>query len=230
MGTASTTTLVDATTIEVDPLNANFNSLKNACNNIIADQITDGVITNAKLVDGTIEADKIKDGTITNAKLSGGGTIPIGSIIAYGSETEPTGWIECDGSSLLREGIYADLFEAIGLVYGYVDATHFDIPNLQGKFLRGWDNSAGNDPDAATRTAQDAAGANNGVTGDNVGSVQADAFKAHTHTTVINKNADLSYGGDGATPRSNGSEATGSTGGSETRPINVNAMYIIKYA
>lgn len=48
---------------------------------------------------------------------------------------------------------------------------------MRGKFLRGVDDGAGNDPDAATCTAQQPQGS----VGDEVGSVQADAGGPHFH-------------------------------------------------
>lgn len=214
MALATVQTLVDATTIEVDPLNSNFDNLKNSCNNIIADQITDGTITN----------DKIADGTITSAKLASFAQVPAGAIVAYCAETPPANWLECDGSSLARTGTYADLFAVIGTAYGAADGDHFNIPDLRGKFARGWDNGAGNDPDAASRTAQ----ATGGETGDKVGSIQGDEVESHNHTTSAG--ATEAAGGSGSVLRSgSGTINTDNHGGNENRPINVNVMYIIKY-
>lgn len=57
----------------------------------------------------------------------------IGTIQIMPLLTLPDGWMPCDGSSLLRAD-YAELFAAIGTQFGSVDSTHFNIPNLQGKF------------------------------------------------------------------------------------------------
>ncbi len=92
-----------------------------------------------------------------------------GMICAFGRATAPSGWLICDGSAVSRT-TYADLFAVIGTNYGYGDnSTTFNLPDLRGKFPRGVDGAAGNDPNAATRTAQ----ATGGNTGDNVGSIQA---------------------------------------------------------
>jgi microcystin-dependent protein len=58
---------------------------------------------------------------------------PAGSIMLHGGAAAPTGWVLCDGASLLRAGTYADLFTAIGTTFGSADGTHFNVPNLQGK-------------------------------------------------------------------------------------------------
>ena len=134
----------------------------------------------------------------------------------------------CNGASLLRAS-YSSLFSAIGTAWGYADGTHFNLPDLRGRFIRGWDHGVARDPDKASRTACNA----NGATGDNVGSVQAEALKSHTH--VLIQGEDLVYYPNGPGNSQNryldngNSNVTSSTGGNETRPINANVMYCIKY-
>lgn len=62
---------------------------------------------------------------------------PVGMITMYGAAAAPTGWLLCNGASLLRAS-YAALFTAIGTTYGSADGTHFNAPNLQGKFPIGY--------------------------------------------------------------------------------------------
>ncbi len=60
---------------------------------------------------------------------------PIGSIIAYGAGLPATPDIlVCDGSSYLRSD-YPDLFAAIGTVWGTVDISHFNVPDLRSRAL-----------------------------------------------------------------------------------------------
>ena len=55
----------------------------------------------------------------------------------YGGLAAPSGWLLCDGAEVNR-AVYADLFAAIGQVYGAGDgATTFNLPNLSGKFALG---------------------------------------------------------------------------------------------
>lgn len=61
---------------------------------------------------------------------------PAGEVTMYGGATAPTGWLKCDGSSLLRSD-YPALFTAIGTTWGSVDGTHFTLPNSSGLFARG---------------------------------------------------------------------------------------------
>jgi len=148
--------------------------------------------------------------------------VPTGTILLFAGNTAPISYLECNGSSELRID-YPDLFNIIGTNYGAADGTHFNLPDLRGKFARGWDHGEGNDPDAGDRTAQDTGG----NTGDNVGSVQTDEFKAHTHGIDMNGSSNTSAQANGASANVD-YQQTGSTGGNETRPINVNVMYIIK--
>jgi hypothetical protein len=137
-------------------------------------------------------------------------TVPTGTILAFGAETAPGGYLECNGASVLRAD-YSDLFGVIGTAWGTADGTHFNIPDLRGKFPRGWDHAATNDPDRAARTAQ-AAG---GQTGDKVGTIQGYAagvsgsicYHPDNGTLIINWYQNIT----------------------ETRPINANVMYVIKY-
>lgn len=148
-----------------------------------------------------------------------------GDVFTFGGATAPSRSLECDGSSLLRAD-YPALFAAIGAAHGTADATHFNLPDLRGKFARGYDHGAANDPNAATRTA----GATGGATGDNVGSIQDDAFESHTHP-LLEQNASIGFGGSSTTVQVVGTavRATDATGGSETRPKNVGLMYCIAY-
>jgi microcystin-dependent protein len=147
-----------------------------------------------------------------------------GQVISFAGTSCPSGTLETNGSSQLRTD-YPGLFAVIGTAHGTADGTHFNLPDLRGRFIRGYDHGAGNDPDAASRTASNTGGA----TGDNVGSLQADELKAHTHNyNQVNLNFTKSDGGS-AVAGTSSSVATSSTGGNETRPKNISLLYCIKY-
>lgn len=187
-----------------------------------------GVKTN-HLQDSAVTTPKIADGAVTTAKLnvsdltSGGVLVPIGGVIVFASDSAPAGYLECNGAAISRT-TYANLFAVVGTRWGIGDAsTTFNLPDLRGRFARGWDHGAGNDPDAAGRTAT-----NGGASGDNVGSKQLDEFKSHTHADYGQGRA---HGGgandiyfDGRDPNA----TSGAAGGNETRPKNVYMMYIIR--
>jgi microcystin-dependent protein len=150
------------------------------------------------------------------------GVVPAGAISMYGGTTAPTGYLLCNGASVLRSD-YPTLFAAISTAFGAADGTHFNVPDMRGIFPRGVDGGAGNDPDRASRTAAKTGGA----TGDNVGSAQADAFKAHIHYAGSDSGVQSGPGSPELDSSAN-THATTSTGGSETRPKNVGVNFIIK--
>lgn len=75
----------------------------------------------------------------------GGDTLPIGSIVAFASDTIPNGWLLCDGSVVSRT-TYSELFNAIGLNYvedgvEWLDEERFPLPNAKGKTIVGKDST-----------------------------------------------------------------------------------------
>lgn len=86
---------------------------------------------------------------------------PIGTIQAFAFTNIQKGWLICDGSSLDIEE-YPELFNVIGFTFGG-DSETFNIPDLQGRFIRGWDGSGNIDKDRK------------------FGSIQSDAFQGHGH-------------------------------------------------
>lgn len=122
---------------------------------------------------GTINIDltPIVDNAVNQAKT------PSGAIFAFPTSTPPTGYLACDGQAVSRT-TYSDLFTLIGTMYGAGDgSTTFNLPDYNGQFLRGFDNGAGIDPDATSRTDR-----GDGTTGDAVGTKQANETQAHNHT------------------------------------------------
>lgn len=206
---------------------------------------------------GTFTGDVQVGGTITS--LDGGavmapGLLPAGMVIAYAGPTAPAGWLPCDGLAVSRT-TYAALFAAIGTAWGAGDGSStFNLPDLRGRFLRGTDHGQGRDPNAGTRSAVQGGG----NAGDAVGSLQGSQLglhghgvtdPGHTHGQVITTFnttscgasgipfADFEDAGTNACPLNQGvataSSASGvsiqDAGGLETRPVNVNVEYIIKY-
>jgi microcystin-dependent protein len=63
--------------------------------------------------------------------------VPVGMIVARGSSSVPSGWLECDGSAVSRT-TYADLFAEIGEDWGAGNGTTtFNVPDLRGRTLIG---------------------------------------------------------------------------------------------
>ena len=160
--------------------------------------------------------------------------------------TPPSGYLKCNGAAVSRT-TYADLFAIIGTAHGAGDgASTFNVPDLRGEFVRGWDDARGVD------------------SGRVFGSSQGQSYQSHQHGTV-NLRTDTHGGhfhgpsstggfdndGNGAPlrplyddgPPFNGitynlnagahshavnSGATAFSGTTETRPRNIAMMYVIK--
>jgi phage-related tail fiber protein len=141
--------------------------------------------------------------------------MPSGAIIHVAMNSAPTGYLKANGAAVSRS-TYAALFAAIGSTFGVGDgSTTFNLPDLRGEFVRGWDDARG-------------------IDGSRVfGSAQTDAFKAHAHI-IYPANAP---GGDAnsfdVTTAASGNNQdfpknTTSTGGTETRPRNIALLACIK--
>lgn len=237
-GAIITGKLADASVTTAKLVNGSVTTDKILDATIATADLANNAVTSAKILDGTIASADIGIGQIANSNLAGSielgklvaavqnALCPPGTIMAYGGNALPAGWLWCDGTAYDRT-LQSTLFNAIGTSFGNPGATSFNVPDLRGRFLRGKDAGAGHDPDSGSRTALQAGGA----TGDAVGSYQADNFASHRHGVY----RDVYGTGDNfaLTQTSGNDEAmfadgTDLTGGSETRPKNVNVNYIIK--
>jgi len=155
-----------------------------------------------------------------SGRISGNGSLPAGAVQLFAMTTPPTGWVECNGGAVSRT-TYADLFAAIGTTWGSGDgSTTFNVPDLRGEFVRGWDNGRGVD------------------SGRSFASSQAYAVESHQHAVPSNRYwVTNPIGSDGtidasaiASPndRTIGNEAVEAYGGTETRPRNIAMLYCIK--
>lgn len=75
------------------------------------------------------------------AKLSGMGQVPIGTIVAFGANAIPQGWLLCNGAPIDRR-TYANLFKVIGTTFGGSGNT-FNLPDLASRFPLGDGHGAG---------------------------------------------------------------------------------------
>lgn len=130
--------------------------------------------------------------------------------------TAPTGWMKANGAAVSRT-TYAALFSAIGTTFGPGDGVNtFNLPDLRGEFIRGWDDARGVDVGRA------------------IGSAQAQSIQRHAHDVLVRGQAGLSgdSGNDLTTRSSQGQNitiASEATGGTETRPRNIALLACIKY-
>jgi microcystin-dependent protein len=150
---------------------------------------------------------------------------PIGEVIMWVGPLSnvPYGYLPCNGS-LVQRATYPELFAICGTAFGTSSSTDFRVPDLRGRFVRGADEGSARDPDRASRTAMNTGGA----TGNNIGSVQADAFEAHVHDINLNSGIGSTIVPEAQINGTAGNYNTESTGGSETRPVNAYLNFIIK--
>lgn len=162
--------------------------------------------------------------------------LPAGAVQFFAMSAAPSGWLVANGAAISRT-TYATLFAAIGTLYGVGDGTTtFNLPNLDGQFVRGWDSSGLVDP------------------GRTFGSSQGQSFASHTHAATVTDPGHshiMSQNVGGVTSGANFTTtavvggippswptqsaltgitvANASTGGTETRPVNVALLACIKY-
>lgn len=137
--------------------------------------------------------------------------VEVGSVVYVAKNTAPTGYLKANGAAVSRT-TYAALFTAIGTKFGAGDgSTTFNVPDLRGEFIRGWDDGRGVDSGRA------------------IGTAQADDFKSHTHPSDASPPiATAACAGGGNVIAARGT-ATGASGGTETRPRNIALLACIKY-
>ena len=171
--------------------------------------------------------------------------VPTGAVFCVAVATIPTGYLECNGAAVNRT-TYAALFSFIGTQYGAGNgSTTFNLPDLRGEFVRGFDNGKGVD------------------SGRSIGSNQSGQNLSHDHDADASATSNVSdpghrhnargYGNDddggnqftgsgnnsvrnnaiedattGISVATNVSIDVDNDGGNEARPRNVAMMYIIK--
>ena len=140
-----------------------------------------------------------------------------GAIMPFSFSAPPDGWLECNGAEISRAA-YEKLFSKIGTIYGSGNGVNtFNIPDLRGEFIRGWDHGRGVDG------------------GRNLGSFQEDEIRSHNHQLQNVKSMDDSNSGghegfvDGDNYYAIRNYAVSNTGGNETRPRNIAMTYCIRY-
>lgn len=163
---------------------------------------------------------------ISGGGSGGGGVVAgseIGSVSAFAMPTPPTGWLVCDGSAISRTE-YADLFATIGTLWGHGDeVSTFNLPDLRGEFVRGFDDGRGVDNGRVFGSAQD-------TTTNRLAQVEIHNDGAETPLITIPQDgswSDRTMNIDDLTGGNNRALRFRLTG-DETRPRNIAMTYAIK--
>lgn len=147
-----------------------------------------------------------------------------GQVVFFATNSAPTGWLKANGAAVSR-ATYAALFAVIGTTFGAGDGSStFNLPDLRGEFLRGWDDARGVDG------------------GRGFGSAQADAFQGHYHSSYPvcgaagvtgDQRPTVGSGTGSPTDRFAMEPTAGSNGtprtANETRPRNIALLACIKF-
>jgi phage-related tail fiber protein len=198
--------------------------------------------------DGSVSTDKIVDANVTYSKLATAVREALASpgdikMCAYTSN--PNGWLWCDGSAVSRVD-YSDLFAAIGTTFGVGDgSTTFNLPDLRGEFVRGWDGGRGVDAGRVFGSAQSSqnlahthtASTGSGGSHSHDAGLRTEGSSSHVHDTATVTSGGRLDTTDGTSTQTGTTSTAGShthtvtvnsSGGTEARPRNVALLFVIK--
>ena len=165
------------------------------------------------------------NGTITATNFVGNGIVPVGSIFCIAHNTQPDGYLICNGQSVSTT-TYPALHAVIGYTYGGSGGS-FNVPDLRGEFVRGFDAGRGVDSGRALGSAQ---------AQDWKGFYQTNTIQtgsggwAHNNVYMGKTTYPTSYTGNLFTGKweSPGTAIGTAWDSSEIRPRNIAFVYIIK--
>jgi len=161
-------------------------------------------------------------GTI-NGKIMTDLLNPVGTINMWAKTTAPAGWVLCDDASYSRTGIYAALYAILGITYGNVSATHFNVPNLKGNVPVGLNSADGNFSSLGQ------------TGGEKMHTLSVVEMPSHTHTPPWDAIAwqagalGFTSGGGNVIGATGNTGATGGSGAHNNLQPYITLNYIIKY-
>lgn len=139
---------------------------------------------------------------------------PPGAVQNFARNTAPTGWLKANGAAVSR-ATYPALFSAIGTTFGAGNGTTtFNLPDLRGEFVRGWDDGRGVD------------------VGRLFGTTQGQSIQSHNHGVPADIGNNVTPSARVNTTTNNAATqtiSTSDTGGLETRPRNIALLVCIKF-
>lgn len=169
------------------------------------------------------------------------GHISPGAVLFHSKSAPPNGYLKANGAAVSR-ATFQDLFAEIGTTFGAGDgSTTFNLPELRGEFLRGWDDGRGADVGRAFGSWQDMQLRDHNhllplaMDGSGIYSVYSSSAGISPFYGSANLSATFRTAAVGGT--SSGTVGTALSGGvqgfvgagSEVRPRNVGLLACIKY-
>ena len=181
---------------------------------------------NVLLGNGTSALQAVAPGTVGNVLTSNGTTwtsaaaMPVGSFLWHTASSVPTNYLEANGAAISRS-TYAALFAVIGTTYGVGNGTTtFNVPDVRGYFVRGYDNGRGVDASRVFGSNQEAT---------HVGTIQdsrtTQQLRAQTRGDEITYTAELVY----TMSSYQNTTSTDNTSAVGARPINIAFLPCIRY-
>ena len=182
-------------------------------------------------------------------------SVPTGCVFCRAAASVPAGYLECNGAAVSRS-TYSALFSVIGTTYGSGNGSStFNLPDLRGEFIRGFDNGRGvdsgrsiNNPQGSANQSHNHSYGNNGITvsganhNHNIRKITLQPSIANVAITLgSGQSYQIGYatnnnGQTGQAVQNSGNLSMSgtvgitinNTGGNESRPRNVAMMYIIR--
>ena len=182
-------------------------------------------------------------------------SVPTGCVFCRAAASVPAGYLECNGAAVSRS-TYSALFAVIGTTYGSGNGSStFNLPDLRGEFVRGFDNGRGVDSGRSINNPQGSANQSHNHSYGNAGITVSGANHRHNargfslQPSIASVGITLGSGqGYQIGYRTSDSGSTNqailnsgnlsmsgtvgitinNTGGNESRPRNVAMMYIIR--
>jgi phage-related tail fiber protein len=115
------------------------------------DTLNNTIFMRSEADDAWIKIGELDQSALTFAPEN---AVPSGAVVYLARSTAPSGWLKANGAAVSRT-TYSKLFSAISTTWGSGDgSTTFNLPDLRGEFLRGWDDGRGVDSGRSFSSSQ----------------------------------------------------------------------------
>lgn len=154
-----------------------------------------GALPGTAITVGSLPAVALVPASLTNTQLAAVIRLYPGMMMDWApGGAAPAGWLLASGQSLLRAA-YPLLFAAIGVTYGSVDGTHFNLPDTRGRVIVGIDPTSGSPTGGRIVNNTPVLG---GVGGAETVTLDTTQIPAHAHGYNIGGTLGISTGSGGS--------------------------------